>query len=107
MLAVVLSWNGRDDTVACIESLLAQDYPRLHVLLVDNASQDGTVEAVRQQFPGVEIQVNETNLLYAGGMNVGMERARQEGFDYVLLLNNDIVLPSPARRMCFNGQTPM
>jgi len=92
VLAVVLSWNGRDDTLACIESLLAQDYPRFQVLLVDNASQDGTVVAVEERFPGVEILENENNLLYAGGMNVGLERARQGGFDYVLLLNNDIIL---------------
>jgi GT2 family glycosyltransferase len=92
VLAVVLSWNGRDDTLACLESLLAQDYPRLEVLLVDNASRDDTVAAVRQRLPSVEVQVNQGNLLYAGGMNVGLERGRQGRFDYVLLLNNDIVL---------------
>jgi GT2 family glycosyltransferase len=47
---------------------------------------------VRQRFPDVEVLVNDANLLYAGGMNVGLERARQDGVDYVLLLNNDVVL---------------
>jgi GT2 family glycosyltransferase len=90
--AVVLSWNGREDTLSCLESLLAQDYPRLEILLIDNASQDDTVTAVRQRFPDLEFLVNESNLLYAGGMNVGLARARDGRFDYVLLLNNDIVL---------------
>lgn len=93
VLLVVLTWNGRDDTLACVESILALDYPRFRVLVVDNASIDGTEAALRERF-GTRIDTlrNDTNLLYAGGMNVGLERARQEGAEYVLLLNNDIVL---------------
>ncbi|HZL84194.1 MAG TPA: glycosyltransferase family 2 protein [Candidatus Krumholzibacteria bacterium] len=90
---VVLSWNGREDTLACVESVLALDYPRFRTLVVDNASTDGTVDALRQRFGSrVDVLRNGANLLYAGGMNVGIEQARRTGTDYVLLLNNDIVL---------------
>lgn len=90
---MVLTWNGREDTLACVDSVLALDYPRLQLLVVDNASNDGTADALRQRFgTRVEVHCNTTNLLYAGGMNVGLARAQQVGVDFVLLLNNDIVL---------------
>ena len=81
--AVVLSWNGREDTLACLRSLEGED---VEVIVVDNASEDRTAEAVT----GVELIRNERNLGYAGGMNVGIRRALERGADAVLLLNNDV-----------------
>ena len=93
VLVVVLTWNGREDTLACVESVLAQDYPRFRLFVIDNASSDGTAEALQQRFDNrIEILRQKENLLYAGGMNAGLERARQLGTEFVLLLNNDIVL---------------
>ncbi len=90
---VVLTWNGRDDTLACVESILALTYPRFRLLVVDNASADGTEAALRQQHgAALDYVRNESNLLYAGGMNVGLEWALREHSDFVLLLNNDTVL---------------
>lgn len=83
VIAVVLSWNGREDTLACLRSLEGED---VEVIVVDNASEDGTAEAVT----GVELIRNERNLGYAGGMNVGIRRALERGADAVLLLNNDV-----------------
>ena len=81
--AVVLSWNGREDTLACLRSLEGED---VDVIVVDNASVDGTAEAVT----GAEVIRNDRNLGYAGGMNVGIRRALERGADAVLLLNNDV-----------------
>lgn len=89
---IILSWNGRKDTLECLSSLRRISYPHARLLLVDNASTDGTVEAVRQQFPSVEIIVNETNLRFAGGNNVGIKYALANNAHYVLLLNNDTVV---------------
>lgn len=89
---VVLTWNGKQDTAECLQSLQRLSYPNARVLLVDNASTDGTVEAVRSHFPNVEILVNETNLRFAGGNNVGIKRALANNADYVLLLNNDTIV---------------
>jgi GT2 family glycosyltransferase len=81
--AVVLSWNGRDDTLACLRSLEREG---ADVIVVDNASEDGSAEAVS----GVELIRNERNLGYAGGMNVGLRAALERGADADLLLNNDV-----------------
>lgn len=83
IVAVVLSWNGREDTLACLRSLEGED---VDTIVVDNASSDGTAEAVT----GAEVIRNERNLGYAGGMNVGIRRALERGADAVLLLNNDV-----------------
>ena len=81
--AVVLSWNGKEDTLACLRSLEGED---VDVIVVDNASDDGTADAVT----GVQLIRNDRNLGYAGGMNVGIQRALERGADAVLLLNNDV-----------------
>jgi GT2 family glycosyltransferase len=83
--AVVLSWNGREDTLACLNSLEGEG---ADVIVVDNASEDGSAEAVT----GVELIRNPRNLGYAGGMNVGIRAALQRDADAVLLLNNDVVV---------------
>ncbi len=90
---IVLTWNGRDLTLACLKSLLASNYTNLDILLVDNASSDGTSEAVESSFgERVNIIVNDTNLGFAGGNNTGIQHVLDEGADYVLLLNNDTIV---------------
>jgi GT2 family glycosyltransferase len=88
---VVLSFNAREDTLACVESLERMDWERLTTIVVDNASADGTLEAVQERFPGVVAIRNEENLGFAGGNNIGMRAALDAGADYVLVLNNDTV----------------
>ena len=83
VVAVVLSWNGREDTLACLRSLEGED---ADVIVVDNASDDGTADAVT----GVELIRNDRNLGYAGGMNTGIRHALGRGAGAVLLLNNDV-----------------
>jgi hypothetical protein len=87
---VVLNWNGRDDTLACLRSLEAVRAPELVTIVVDNGSTDGTVAAAREAFPGVELIETGANLGFAGGNNVGIRRALELGVDSVLVLNNDI-----------------
>jgi GT2 family glycosyltransferase len=93
VLVVVLTWNGRDDTLGCVQSIVELRYEPFGVLVVDNASSDGTHDAVRERFgERVEVLRNDANLLFAGGMNVGLARAVRDGYDYALILNNDVVL---------------
>ncbi|MGD0339197.1 MAG: glycosyltransferase family 2 protein [Bacteroidota bacterium] len=89
---IVVTWDGKNDTLECLRSLQKISYPRSKVVVVDNASVDGTVEAVRMEFPGVEILRNETNLRYAGGNNRGISFALDQGAGVVLLLNNDTIV---------------
>jgi GT2 family glycosyltransferase len=92
VLVLVLTWNGRALTEACLDSVLHMDGPPFDVLVVDNASTDGTPAALCARYgPRITVQENAHNLLFAGGMNAGLERALDAGYDYVLLMNNDVV----------------
>ena len=92
---VVLNWNGRDDTAACLESLRAVRVPSDVAwtrLVVDNGSGDGSLETLPARFPEVRSHATGANLRWAGGNNAGLALAQAEGADGVLLLNNDTVL---------------
>ncbi len=86
---VVLTWNGCQDTVACLRSLAVATGASLRVIVVDNGSADGTADVVRREFPDAELVRSEQNLGFAGGNNLGIERALELGVDFVLVLNND------------------
>ena len=94
--AVVINWNGREVLEPCLRTLLASSYPNLSVLVVDNASTDGSAQFVRDEFPSVSVSEQSSNLGFAAGVNVGLRSALEEGADYVLLLNNDIELDGNA-----------
>jgi hypothetical protein len=87
--AVVLSWNGREDTLRCLESLQAVDHAPLQIICVDNGSSDGSQEAVRECFPEVVLIEAGVNLGYAGGNNLGIRYALEHGAAWVMLVNND------------------
>lgn len=86
---LVLCYNGSSDTLACLASLRQLDYPQADVIVLDNASQDGTPAKVRAAFPEVVVIENGANLGFAAGNNVGLRYALAQGYAYVLLLNND------------------
>ncbi len=89
---VVLNFNGRDDTLACLDSLAASTWPRLTTIVVDNASETDIGPEVRERYPDAITFGTTANLGFAGGMNVGVECAQAIGSDYVLLLNNDTIV---------------
>ena len=101
MAVVVLNWNGGDDTLCCLRSVMASDLPGLRVYLADNGSTDGSVARVRAALPPVRIVENGANLGYAGGNNRGWRAAAADGATRVLFLNNDAVLaPDTLRLLC-------
>lgn len=73
----------------CFRSLDALAYDNFKLLLVDNASVDGSVDYVRSQYPSTEIIRNECNLGFSKGNNMGIRHALSNGAEYVVLLNND------------------
>lgn len=93
---VVLSFNGREDTLECLASLTGSGYEPLTTLVADNASTDGTAEAVAVEFPEVELIRNKLNLGFAEGNNIGIRRAAELGAEFVLVLNNDTIVASDA-----------
>jgi GT2 family glycosyltransferase len=94
---LIPTWNGWTDTQACLESLAACDPQPARIVVVDNASTDGTTDRIREAFPGVEVQPMERNLGFAGGVNRGLERITGDlAVIAVLLLNNDTVVAPDA-----------
>lgn len=87
--AIVLSWNGREDTLRCLEFLQRIPRPDLGLICVDNGSQDGSADAVRRQFPDVVLIQAGTNLGYAAGNNLGLRYALEHGARWMMLVNND------------------
>lgn len=89
---ILVNWNGRAVTLDCLASLGRVQYPALHVLVVDNGSTDGSAEAIRDGFPGVEVLPLGENRRFAGGNNAGIQEAITAGAEFVVLLNNDTVV---------------
>lgn len=92
---VVLNWNGSVDTVQCIESLLAQTTDSFDIIVVDNGSNTGDINRLRQYINTVNTPIkitllfNKKNLGFTGGVNTGIRWADAHNFKYVALLNND------------------
>jgi GT2 family glycosyltransferase len=86
LVAVVLNWNGGEDTLAALASLAS-----FETICVDNGSSDGSDQAVEARFPAVELLRLGENRGFAGGTNAGLGRALDRGAEWVLLLNNDAV----------------
>jgi len=83
---VIVNWNGEKWLKKCLESLAMQIYKNIEIIFVDNASTDGSINFVKQFYPKIKIVINQKNLGFAGGNNIGVMNATGK---YILLLNND------------------
>jgi GT2 family glycosyltransferase len=98
--AVVVNYNGRDITLQALASLARMTYPACDLVHLDNASTDGSSEVVAGAFPKVRQVRVEVNRGSSSGYAAGFRWAFENGYDYVLLLNNDIeVEPDLLTRM--------
>lgn len=102
-LAVVLSsFNRKDKTLGCIDAVIKQSQTLshlikiLHIILVDDGSNDGTVEAVATHFPEVEIVLGSGALFWCKSMHIGQAIAARKNCDYLLWLNDDVELDHDA-----------
>ncbi len=111
---IVLNWNGYKDTVECLDSLKEIDYPNYEIIIIDNGSSDDSVKKIEEyerrfnkeprRRPGpmapagliqsqkIKFITLTSNLGFAGGNNIGIKNALENGADYILLLNNDTVV---------------
>lgn len=86
--SVIVSWNGTRWICNALESLQESNYP-VRMVVVDNASTDGTVDIIKQSYPAVELLRMPDNLGFGKANNTGMSYALSKGADYILLLNQD------------------
>jgi GT2 family glycosyltransferase len=90
---IILNWNGIEVIESCIKSVLQTHYSNYKVLLVDNASTDGSPKVLKENFPDLKFIDNPENLGYAEGNNRGIKLAFFElAADCIVLLNNDTVV---------------
>ena len=90
--AIVLNWNGYEDSVNCINSLLNPDYTNLEIIIVDNASSDNSAELLTRKYPKIKFIKSKINGGYASGMNLGTHEALRLGAEFLLYVNNDIIV---------------
>jgi GT2 family glycosyltransferase len=90
---VILSFNQVEATLACLESLAQQTRKDFNVVVIDNCSAATTVQKIRHNFPTIHLLALDENLGWAGGNNVGIRQCLGESHDWIMLLNNDTVLP--------------
>ena len=86
---IILNWNGRKVIEVCLNSVKKQTYKNLEVIVVDNASSDGSREFISKNFPDVKLIASNVNLGFDGGNNLGMRQARGA---FLMILNNDTLL---------------
>ncbi|MBZ0318124.1 MAG: glycosyltransferase family 2 protein [Anaerolineae bacterium] len=93
---VIVTWNGLHDTLKCLTSLRHQTYPQWQAVVVDNASQDGTPDCIADYFPEVCLIQNERNTGYVHANNQGIDYLMGQDCQWILLLNNDVVMQPDA-----------
>jgi GT2 family glycosyltransferase len=96
---VILHYSDIDITVKCISSLLKirhEDGGRPYIYIVDNASPNGSGQVLKDKYSDAEqikVILNTENAGFARGNNAGIRQAREDGFDFIAVLNNDIEVP--------------
>lgn len=88
ILTIIVTYNGLRWYNRCLGSLQASTIP-VDVMVVDNASQDGSTDWIEAHYPGVNLIRSEKNLGFGQANNIGMRYALNNGYDYVFLLNQD------------------
>ncbi|UCE26191.1 MAG: glycosyltransferase family 2 protein [Candidatus Coatesbacteria bacterium] len=86
---ILVSYNQRSDVERVLNAVNRQTVPPAGIMLVDNSPGDGTAEMVATDYPRVTLLEPGENLGYAGGNNLGMRKALDEGAEWILLLNTD------------------
>src|SRR4030042_4550347 len=92
---IIVNWNGKDNTVNCLNSLKQADKHKnisVMTVVVDNGSADDSVAVIRKNHSGVMLLETGKNLGFTGGNNFGIKYALDRGTDYFWLLNNDTVV---------------
>lgn len=92
-LAIILvNWNSFELTKDTLDSLQQTTYTNYDCIVVDNGSVDGSGDLIEKQFPNCIVLKSATNKGFTGGNNIGMDYALQNGYEYMMMLNNDVAV---------------
>lgn len=89
VFCIVLNWNGKHYLKKCLDSITGNSYKNIVIVVVDNASTDGSQEFVKKNYPQIELIVNKENLGWTGGNNKGVRYALKNKADCIFVINND------------------
>ena len=87
---ILLNWNSYEHTFNCIKSLNNFESGRFDIIVVDNGSEDGSLQKLQHEFDDVIFLANDRNMGFAGGNNRGFDYAIEKKYEYVMMLNNDV-----------------
>ena len=94
---VICNYNKRDYVLQCIQSVIESKIQDFDIYVVDNASQDDSVEMIQKQYGDkVELIVNKENLGGSGGFNTGLRRVLEKDYKYLMCIDNDVLLDEDA-----------
>jgi len=95
--AVICNYNKKEYVAECIQSVTESSFTDMDIVVVDNASTDGSAEHIKNRFGNrVKLLVNEENLGGSGGFNTGIRYALEKGYEYVWCLDNDVLVDENA-----------
>jgi len=89
---IILNWNGKKDTLECLNSVTKINYKKLSIIIADNGSTDDSVLEIRNRYPNLTMVENGANLGFAEGNNHAISYALNHGADAVVILNNDTIV---------------
>ncbi|MGJ1368839.1 glycosyltransferase family 2 protein [Sphingobacterium spiritivorum] len=95
ILAIIVTYNFEKWIDKCLPSLIRSDEP-VDILVIDNLSQDQTINRIRQEYPSVRLIANDQNLGFGKANNIGLTIAIEEHYDYVFLINQDAWITPPS-----------
>lgn len=90
----IINYNNYEKTIECIKSIFETAKAEYKIYLLDNASQNESLEALQREYknePRVKLFLSKTNLGYANGNNLLLDEIKKDGCDYTLISNNDII----------------
>lgn len=88
--ALILNWNGYDQTKECLQSLANQTH-KPDIYVIDNNSSDGSGERIAKEFPDVQVLFNSSNDGFGGGINFAAQTINLNEYEYLWILNNDVL----------------
>ena len=95
---VVLNYKNYTETIKCVDGILEQKEVKVNVVIVDNGSENESMDAFKERYndnEGIHLIENSKNLGYAKGNNVGIDWLRHQGIDFIIVCNSDVVFSSP------------
>ncbi len=99
----ILNWNGLEDTILCIDSLLQSEYKNFHIYLLDNGSWKEDFAVLTKKYGSqkkITLYHSSTNLGFTWGNNHNLKLIQEKNFDYICLLNNDCIVDKDFLAKC-------